>query len=163
MSLNRRAAKRDANEGPIVERLEEYRFLVGRVSMKGWPDLVVLRNDVSVWCEVKQPGESFTPEQAETFAAMAQKGVDVYVLETVDDVDRFVRSALPPWTGEGITIRDAKRVHKGTRPHRPGKDRMRSTKEMCSVDFCPKSRLPGDTKCQEHADVVPAPRVRRKG
>lgn len=160
MSLNRRAAKRDANEGPIVERLEAYRFMVGRVSMKGWPDLVLLRFEATVWGEVKQPGESFTPEQVETFTAMRRKGVDVYVFETVEDVDRFAKMELPPWTGVGITVRDAKRVHKGKRPHRPGKDRMRSTKEMCSVDFCPKSRLPGDTKCQEHADVVPPPRKR---
>jgi len=154
MSLHRRAAKRDGNEACIVARLEEYGFFVGRVSMAGWPDLVALRYESSAWCEVKQPGESFTPEQAETFAAMRAKGVDVYVLETEGDADALAEGSLAPWTGEGITIRDSKRVHRGKRKHRPGYSRARTVGEQCGVHHCCTSQLSGARWCATHVETA---------
>lgn len=152
MSIARRAAKRDTNEPKIVERLEAYDYFVGRLSLTGWPDLTALRFGVTTWCEVKQPGESFTPEQTETFRAMAAKGVPVYVLETVEDVDALTAGKLAPWTGEGITVRDAKKVHQGKRKHRPGHSKARNLDEVCLLPNCITSRLAGGVFCAKHEE-----------
>ena len=147
----RRAAKRDRNERRLVRRLIAHGFLWLANSHKGRPDGCALRSGRTLWCEIKEFGESFTPEQVETFNAMLAKGVPVYVLETEEDVDDLAREALPQWTGEGITVRDAKRTHKGKRPHRPGYSRARpGEREMCVEDFCVTSQLPGKTKCAKH-------------
>ena len=53
-----RAARRDDNEGDIVEALRRHGFTVAKLSMPDVPDLLVARSDhPATLLEVKQPGK----------------------------------------------------------------------------------------------------------
>lgn len=67
MSIHRRAAKRDANEGEIVDALEQVGANVYRLSAENVPDLLVIRDGLSFLIEVKVPGEKLTPGQEDFF------------------------------------------------------------------------------------------------
>lgn len=153
MSLNRRAAKRDSPEAAIIAAAEALGAVVLQVSGVGLPDTLVCHKGRTYLVEVKRIGRTLTHAQGLTFVRIAKSGVPIYIAETPDDMHAILTGGMRPWVPASRPVEGEKK-----RPHRPGKDRMRSTKEMCSEDFCPKSRLPGDTKCQEHADVVPAPK-----
>lgn len=148
-----RAQRRDRNEGPIRAHAEALGFLwlENNASTKGRPDACLLRSGETYWCEVKVPDESYTPAQMDTFAAMAQVGVPVYVLEAPDDVVRLLHGNLGRWSAAAVSVvRDAKGRQKTKREHRPGYDRARTVAEFCTWACCGISRAPGGTKCFAH-------------
>lgn len=158
----RRAAQRDRNDKAHRERMEALGWTMFPFSVRGWPDYYAAKGGRTAWVEIKVPGEPFTPDQMEQFERLRQAGVPVYVLAEEGDARRFSGGYLPAWTPESVekVWSSAGGRKSTTRPHRPGEDRARSILDMCATFNCAKSRLPGDTLCQEHADVVPAPRRR---
>lgn len=149
----RRASKRDRNEGPIRKRAEALGFLwlENNASTKGRPDACLLRSGETYWCEVKAPGESFTPAQAEEFPRLIAKGVPVYVLTSEFDVVLLNSGILAPWSPSDVeVVRDAKGQKKGKRAHRPGYSRARTRLEICDTTHCSRSRLMGEDFCATH-------------
>ena len=145
-----RASKRDSNESAIRNRAEALGFLwlENNASTKGRPDACLLRNGQTYWCEVKEPGASYTPAQVEEFPRLIAKGVPVYVLETPDDVHLMVKGALRPWApSDAMVVRDAKEQTQGKRAHRPGYSRARTIYEMCVTENCPRSHKIGTNMC----------------
>lgn len=69
MSSNKKwAAKRDANEGPIVDTLKAAGASVRRLSETGVPDLVVGIGGVNYLLEVKAKGGTLTEAESDFFA-----------------------------------------------------------------------------------------------
>jgi hypothetical protein len=159
-----RAQRRDSNEAPIRKRAEALGFLwlENNASTKGRPDVCLLRKGATFWCEVKVPGEPFTPDQMDVFAEMKRYGVLVFVLQRPADIDALLYSALAPWTGEGVKVWSAAGGRKKQREHRPGVDKARKVAEMCTAAGCGTSRRPGSYGCANHpdedAEVIPPPR-----
>jgi hypothetical protein len=159
-----RAQRRDSNEGPIRKRAEALGFLwlENNASTKGRPDVCLLRRGATYWCEVKRPGEPFTPAQMDAFAEMRRYGVPVYVLTEWLDVYWLSAGALDPWTGEGVKVWSAAGGRKKQREHRPGVDKARNVPEMCTAPACTTSRRPDSHGCAKHPDadagVIPPPR-----
>lgn len=87
MSLHRRAAKRDANEGPIVAALEAAGFWVQRMSQKGMPDLYIYKAGQSHFVEVKSAKGKLTRAQK------AWVGQPVVILRSLADVEQFLKGA----------------------------------------------------------------------
>ncbi len=91
MSSNvRHAAKRDANEGLIVEFLQKSGCSVDRLSGTGIPDLIVGFHGHNILMEVKMPGKKLRPAQEDWHSWwLGQKAV----VQTVEDasmvLDRF--------------------------------------------------------------------------
>jgi hypothetical protein len=87
MGLNRRAAKRDANEVLIVKVLREVgatvEFLSGR---KGLPDLLVGFAGQTFLMETKQRKGTLTPDQIKWHGAW--RGQPVYVVRRPEDALR---------------------------------------------------------------------------
>lgn len=145
-----RGQKRDKNEPAIRKRAEALGFLwlENNASTKGRPDACLLRSGKTYWCEVKEPGASYTPAQVREFPRLIANGVPVYVLETPDDVHIMAKGALRPWSpSDAEVVRDAKGQTKGKRAHRPGHDRFRFIEEACMTEFCARSRLPQKGLC----------------
>jgi hypothetical protein len=90
MSSNvRHAAKRDANEGVIVEYLRKAGCKVDRISGTGTPDLLIGYHGINLLMEVKMPGKKLRPAQEEWHAEWpGQKAV----VETVDDAAAVIES-----------------------------------------------------------------------
>lgn len=63
MSLRRYAARRDANERPIIQALEQVGCKVAQLSGKGIPDLAVLHRGKVYFMEVKVKGGRLTEAQ----------------------------------------------------------------------------------------------------
>lgn len=151
-----RAQRRDRNEGAIRARAEALGFLwlENNASTKGRPDACLLRNGQTYWCEVKAPGESFTPAQMEEFPRLVAKGVPVYVLTSSWDVDRLNTGTLQPWAPSDVdVVRSAKGREKGRRAHRPGYSKARlGMNEVCNQPYCIRSKLPGKTTCATCAE-----------
>lgn len=167
-----RASKRDRNEPEIRRRAEALGFLwlENTASTKGRPDACLLCNGHTYWCEVKAPGESFTPAQVEEFPHLIAKGVPVYVLETPNDVVRLQQGALRPWAPSDVqVVRSAKGRHTKKRKYRPGYDRATRVADQCAMAHCATSRLPGEHWCATHEaaremvtvenSLLPAPRT----
>jgi hypothetical protein len=53
LALHRRAAKRDLSERDVVAALKACGWIVGKVSEKGWPDLICYRDGQLRLIEVK--------------------------------------------------------------------------------------------------------------
>jgi hypothetical protein len=145
----RRASKRDRNEGSIRKRAEALGFLwlENNASTKGRPDACLLRNGRTYWCEVKVPGEPYTPAQMEAFPRLIAKGVPVYVLTTLDDVRRLAAGTLRAWSPERVEKVWSPAGGRMNRAHRPGHSRAERVVDLCATDCCPRSRLPGLTMC----------------
>jgi len=98
MSLHRRAAKRDANEGTIVKALEAHGCVVWRLSGKGIPDLLVLHKGKKWLADVKGAKEKATPAQAEAWEkAATQARCAIFILRTPEDAGAMLNNALAPW------------------------------------------------------------------
>lgn len=147
MSLARRAAMRDRNEPAIRARAEALGYLWLANSGKGRPDACLLRDGATYWCEVKVPGEPFTPDQMSVFSAMRAAGVKVYVLERPEDVHLLCGGMLPAWTGKDVKVWSPAGGRKKQREHQPGRDVARSTSELCATVWCTTSRAPGSGWC----------------
>jgi hypothetical protein len=65
MSLNRRAAKRDANERAIIDALVAMGAVVQQLSAKGVPDLLVSWKGYNLLMEVKMPKAKLTEDEKE--------------------------------------------------------------------------------------------------
>lgn len=90
MSSNvRHAAKRDANEGEIVDCLRKLGCKVDRISGTGVPDLLVGYRGHNLLMEVKMPGKKLRPAQEEWHSEWrGQKAV----VETIDDAAAVIES-----------------------------------------------------------------------
>jgi hypothetical protein len=88
MSSNvRHDAKRDANEGLIVEFLRKHGCTVDRISGTGVPDLLVGYRGINILMEVKMPGKKLRPAQEQWHSRwLGQKAV----VETADDAERVL-------------------------------------------------------------------------
>lgn len=147
----RRAAQRDRNEPAIVRRLQSHGFLWLPNSAKGRPDGCALRAGETYWCEVKVPGEPFTPAQMDTFADMLAVGVPVYVLETEDDATRLYHGTLPAWRTEAVKRVWSAAGGRKKQEFKIGVDRARTLGELCRMAGCASSSVAGDYFCQKHA------------
>lgn len=89
--LARFAAKRDANEAPIVDALKAQGFSVARISGKGIPDLLVSKRPSFVrLVEIKNPkGKNRQTEDQAKFHESWQ-GPPIVTLRSVDDALRFM-------------------------------------------------------------------------
>lgn len=149
-----KAQRRDRNEPEIRRRAESLGFLwlENNASTKGRPDACLLRNGQTYWCEVKEPGASYTPAQVREFPRLIAKGVPVYVLETPDDVARLWKGWLKAWSpSDAEVVRDAKGQRRGKREHRPGYSKARNVTELCRRVNCAMSRLQGEPWCAKCA------------
>lgn len=87
MSIHRQAAKRDANERPIIDGLEGVGATVKQLSSKGVCDLLVGFRGVNYLIEVKQDKAKLTPDQVEFFEWwQGQRGI----ARTLEDALRII-------------------------------------------------------------------------
>lgn len=140
MSLHRRAARRDDNEGAIRERFAQHGWHTETLSAAGMPDLMVIperqaRDTLSAFglpggqlrlfafVDVKNGKGEFKPAQLKKWPQLAAKGIPVYVCRTPEDVDALVRGELAPWQPERKTAPALEAVFhaeaKGERTSRP--------------------------------------------
>lgn len=82
MSINRRAAKRDASEGEVILTLRNCGWRVLQINVKDGPDLLAAKGGRTVLIEVKTGKQQLRPGQAAWQAAWP---APVYVVRTVDD------------------------------------------------------------------------------
>lgn len=82
-----------------------YKF--NSASQSGVPDRIVLYNGYTYFVELKQPGEKPRPEQLVIHREMNKRGIPVYVLDTIEQVDAFVE-AIKTYDGQ---IRDPERFY----------------------------------------------------
>jgi hypothetical protein len=132
LSLHRRAAARDANEPAIRTAFTAHGWHTEQVSGKGMPDLLAWPkvNGRGGWricllVEVKMPKGALKPAQEEKWAALAEKGIPVYVVRTAEDVAALVRGELAAWAPE---------VSGSIRAPRPHGDDKRAT--HCGQNGC---------------------------
>ena len=93
----RHSAKRDANEGLIVEALEAQGFSVKRLNGKGVPDLLVGKRGFGMrLVEVKAKGGTFTPAQVAW--RQTWTGPQPITLRSVDDAMAFMLLACEKGT-----------------------------------------------------------------
>lgn len=164
----RRAAHRDSNEGEIRARFEHHGWHVESVNQEGKWDLdcyppfgvtgqVPLLARVVVHVDAKMPDGRIERAQVDKWKALRALNIPVYVARSEADVDAIVSGSAAPWRPDAPgRVRDAR---KG-RAFRPGTDKARSVAEMCKVDFCTTSAVPGTKplRCAKHA---PTPRGSR--
>lgn len=100
MGLHRRAAKRDDNEPQIRAAFARHGWNTETMSAPGMPDLLVWPSwghGGATLVDVKAKDGKPTKAQCEKWAALAEKGIPVYVVRTERDVDALVRGELQPW------------------------------------------------------------------
>lgn len=97
MTVNRRAAKRDGNEGEIIKALRDAGATVHQLSAKGVPDLLIGYKTHNILIEVKMPGEGLTEAQETwhqlwrgTAWVVWNVSMALNVLETYDELDRMM-------------------------------------------------------------------------
>jgi hypothetical protein len=110
MALHRRAAKRDDNEPGIRSRFKFHGWHTETLSASGMPDLMVFHvrahasgmgfEPRTYLVDVKGKDGAPTKPQREKWAALAEKGIPVYVVRAEADVDALVRGELEPWRPE---------------------------------------------------------------
>jgi hypothetical protein len=102
MSVHRRAAKRDTNEGVIVKSLRAAGATVWQVSGKGLPDLLVGYHGETLLLEVKMPGKGLTPDQETAHGKW--DGSPIYVVESPEQALHIIGASDArercPWTDE---------------------------------------------------------------
>lgn len=83
----RRAAKRDANERPIITALQLAGWSVFQLSAPGLPDLMCVRRGRVVLIEVKEKGKRkhLTAAQVVFFSKMKAAGLEPVVVETPEE------------------------------------------------------------------------------
>jgi Holliday junction resolvase len=92
----RRARRVDGNQPAIVDALRRVGFHVEITSHVGcgYPDLTAARGGRVVLVEVKDPSQppnkrKLTPDEARVHAAFKAKGVDVAIVETIEQAVRL--------------------------------------------------------------------------
>lgn len=101
MSVRRRAAKRDANERPIIDALKAVGASVLQVSESGAMDLVVGFRGVTHVMEVKGEGEGLTEDQEKFHSGWV--GSRISIVFTPSDALRAIgveTAERRPWTDE---------------------------------------------------------------
>lgn len=88
MGLNRRAAKRDANEPEIIGGLEGCGWLVKQLSIPDWPDLIAFKAGRTVLIEVKDGKNEPSEGQRETAGVLMRYGVRIYLARELDGLLR---------------------------------------------------------------------------
>lgn len=185
--LARHAARRDENEPEIRRRLAMHGWHTEQVSGKGMPDLLVFacrevmdeheslgtRAYGVRLVDVKMPKGTLKPAQVEKWTALRAKGIPVYVVRTVDEVDALVRGELKPWEPDAVRRAEARKVTaaidayplSGTihAPRAHGDDRrVRIGKGRTAVDlavsgYIPPHSKPVDAASEAEATFAPAP------
>ncbi len=82
MAVNRRAAKRDSNERPIIDALRTAGASVEQISKKGVPDLLVGFQGRTYLMEVKDRKGKLTPDEDTWIGAW--KG-NVYIVRSIEE------------------------------------------------------------------------------
>lgn len=82
MGVNRRAAKRDNNERPIIDALRTAGASVEQLSKKGVPDLLVGFQGRTYLMEVKDTKGKLTPDEDTWIGAW--KG-NVYIVRSIEE------------------------------------------------------------------------------
>lgn len=82
MAVNRRAAKRDANEKPIIEALRAAGATVEQLSKKGVPDLLVGFQGHTFLMEIKGEKGKLTPDEDTWIAAWRGQ---VHIVRSVEE------------------------------------------------------------------------------
>jgi hypothetical protein len=100
--LARHNARRDANEPLIVSAFEARGWTVVKLSGKGLPDLLCMKNTQIlgpqyILVDVKMPKGEFKPAQVETWKRWGVRGLPVYVATTEDDVLAIIQGTAQPW------------------------------------------------------------------
>lgn len=177
MALHRRAAKRDDNEPGIRSRFKFHGWHTETLSASGMPDLMVFHvrahasgmgfEPRTYLVDVKGKDGAPTKPQREKWAALAEKGIPVYVVRAEADVDALVRGVLEPWRPEVLGSLRAPLPH-GTVRREPGRTPLhnlrsppRSGPKAGRTDYseacCPVAR-----PCSEHLATQRA-KVREAG
>lgn len=97
MAVNRRAAKRDGNEGEIIKALRDAGATVQQLSAEGVPDLLVGYKTNNILMEIKMPGAGLTEPQEKwhqlwrgTAWVVWNVSMALNVLEIYDELDRMM-------------------------------------------------------------------------
>lgn len=61
----------------------------------GVPDRIVLIRGRSFFVELKRPGQDLNPRQRAVRKDFKKLGFEVYKLDTIDDVDKFLEEVMP--------------------------------------------------------------------
>lgn len=157
--LARHAARRDENEPEIRKRFAYHGWHTEQVSGKGMPDLLVFacrevmdeheslgtRAYGVRLVDVKMPKGTLKPAQVEKWTALRAKGIPVYVVRTVDDVDALVRGELGPWepneSGRAVLATASADAGKRLRVVRePGKGQKRAPRPAYDAPPSPDNR-----------------------
>lgn len=88
------AAKRDDSEAGIVKALEVHGWTVFRLSDKGVPDLLAVKEGRAVPLECKSPGGTLTPAQTQAFERWLRAGMPVHVVHTPEEALAAIRAPL---------------------------------------------------------------------
>jgi hypothetical protein len=97
MSLHRRAAKKDANQSPIVELLRKAGCSVHILNEQGAPDLLCGLRGVTFLIEVKDGSKSPSARRLTSFQeewCRKWKGSPVYVVERLEQVGTVIDMAV---------------------------------------------------------------------
>ena len=63
---------------------------------RGVPDrLVILPNGITIYAEMKAPGEKLSPLQARWARILKSMGHRIYKLDSKEDIDRFIEDVMP--------------------------------------------------------------------
>ena len=157
------AAKRDKNEGGIIDVWNAMGAYVERISGPGLADTLVHYKGQFFRAEVKGAKCGLTPKQVKNFTKAYEAGVPTFIIRTTDDAKWMLEChrgtllyAALTWKPEMGAMAGASRKE---RPFRPGTDRTRTLAECCSRDGCATSRSPGMSECAGHAAEAFAPPV----
>lgn len=85
------AAKRDANEGAIIQALNLAGWVCFRISDAGFPDLLIVRHGLVRLVEVKAKGGSLTPAQRMLHLKFQAAGLLVHVVRSPEEAVAAVR------------------------------------------------------------------------
>lgn len=167
MSLHRRAARRDDNEGEIRNAFKRHRWHTEALSAAGMPDLLAWPPHpprgsedgdrccyASALVDVKGKDGTATEAQREKWTALAEKGIPVYVCRTAEDVDALVRGELMAWAPDAW--RPVQRIGL-TPPRSKPKEAAKAAEEtfapkwMCLAKGCRRDAEDGAQYCGAHA------------
>lgn len=87
----RHAARRDANEKPLIVQANLMGWCVFELSLPGFPDLMCVKHGAVRFLEVKTEDGKLTPAQQETFLRLQANGVRVRVVRTPAEVQEALR------------------------------------------------------------------------
>lgn len=99
------AAKRDANEKPIMQALQLAGWSVFPISAPGFPDLFCVRNGAVRLVEVKQPKGKLTEAQVALHQRLKAAGLTVHVVRDVQEALTAVGVVQRRGLREGYTVK----------------------------------------------------------